>query len=311
MSKDPAHQPSIEVLQPLPEDVAAGATVTAKVRVSCPHGCDLRGAALEVIAPGGARSSVALTSDEEEDAGADLRLAAPGTVGDATWQIVFPTQAIAGATHAEAATTVATSIKPHATSLAAWGFASPAIVGETIRVMVGAKCAHGCRLAGEPIAILDETGTPVADGTLGDAPWAGTDGLFWAEVEFAAPAKEGVATFSVRFATTACALPHDGASAGFSLMVARAPEHRVTVRVIEKETAAPITEADIRLHAYQARTDATGLATVGVPKGTYEVYVWKAGYEAEPVTVEVTGDLAVEIAALTLPEEDPDAHWQM
>jgi hypothetical protein len=29
------------------------------------------------------------------------------------------------------------------------------------------------------------------------------------------------------------------------------------------------------------------------------------------VTVEVTGDLAVEIAALTLPEEDPDAHWQM
>jgi carboxypeptidase family protein len=307
-SPEAAHQPSVELLQPLPAEAAAGAALVAKVRVSCPHGCDLHGGRLEVIAPDRTRTEASLAGNQQ-GASAEFALTAPGRIGNATWRIVSPSQEIAGATHAETSVDISTDVRPHATSLATWGFASPAIMGEIVRVTIGAKCAAGCRLAGEPIAILDESGTPLAEGTLGDTPWPGTEGLYWTEVELPVPAREGVVSLSVRFAAAHNELPHADALGRFSLVVARAPEHRVTVRVREKETAAPITEADIRLHAFQARTDAEGLATIGVPSGTYEVYVWKAGYETEPVTIDVTGDVAVEVAALTLSEDDPDAHW--
>jgi hypothetical protein len=37
--------------------------------------------------------------------------------------------------------------------------------------------------------------------------------------------------------------------------------------------------------------------------------VWKAGFEAPEQTVQVDADMSVEVAAIALPEEDPDAIW--
>jgi hypothetical protein len=48
-----------------------------------------------------------------------------------------------------------------------------------------------------------------------------------------------------------------------------------------------------------------------MPKGTYDVWVWKVGYEAPASSVTIDADAAVEVAVAVVPEENPDAAWQM
>jgi hypothetical protein len=53
------------------------------------------------------------------------------------------------------------------------------------------------------------------------------------------------------------------------------------------------------------------MAAIEVPKGTYELVVWKVGYDVPISSVEIGADRTVEIAATVVPEEDPDAGWQL
>src|SRR5262249_37266001 len=129
--------------------------------------------------------------------------------------------------------------------------------------------------------------------------------------ELTAPSEAGPSTWSVRFAAKDLALPHDGSVAEFNVAIVAPPEHRLTVKVIEKESRAPIDEVQVRLGAYRAATDLSGLAHVMMPKGAFDLHIWKAGYEAPPRTVEIADDVSVEVEATIVPEEDPDAAWTM
>jgi uncharacterized membrane protein len=114
-----------------------------------------------------------------------------------------------------------------------------------------------------------------------------------------------------RFAAADLALEHQGATYKFDVMAVPPPEHRLTVRVIERESATPIADAQLRLGAYRASTDASGRAEIAVPQGSYSLTVWKVGYEAPSTSIEVSADLSVEIAVVPVPEENPDAAWMM
>ena len=50
---------------------------------------------------------------------------------------------------------------------------------------------------------------------------------------------------------------------------------------------------ELRLGAYRAMTGQAGLAQIRMPKGTYELHVWKVGYEAPPRTVEIDDDVSI------------------
>jgi hypothetical protein len=118
-------------------------------------------------------------------------------------------------------------------------------------------------------------------------------------------------TWSARFEASELNLPHDGATTSFSVAVVRPPEHVLSVRVIEQATAAPIPDVELRLGAYRGTTGASGLAVIALPKGRYELRLWKVGFEAPPRPVEIGADAFVEIEALVVLEEDPDARWRM
>ena len=105
-------------------------------------------------------------------------------------------------------------------------------------------------------------------------------------------------------------LPHDGATSNFTVAVTRPAEHRLTVKATEKDTSNPIDGADIRVGVYRATTDPAGMAAVDVPKGTYELVVWKVGYDAPIQSIEIHADRMVLVEAVAVPEEDPDAIWQ-
>jgi len=168
--------------------------------------------------------------------------------------------------------------------------------------------------SGQLIEVCDEAGTRIGESRLGETPWPGTSALYVAEVELAAPATEGIPAWSARLpprgggpgAAAESGLPHEEACATFSFRTARPPEHRVTVKVTDKETEAPLENVEVRLGGYRAATDAQGLASLELPGGVYELDAWKVGYETLPRTVEVGKDLMIQVEALLSPETDPD-----
>jgi hypothetical protein len=185
------------------------------------------------------------------------------------------------------------------------------VTGQPFAIKVGAKSTAGCDLTGKRIAVCDEAGVVLASDVLGDTPWPGTSALYWTELALVAPAEAGMFSWSVKFDAADLAVPHHGASSRFSIAIVNPPEHRLTVKVVEQETAAPIENAQVRLGAYRAATGGSGLAELMLPKGSYDLDVWKSGYEAPTTTIAIDTDVTVEVAIAAVPEENPDAAWLM
>jgi hypothetical protein len=180
-----------------------------------------------------------------------------------------------------------------------------------MRFKAGVKSSAGCALCGQTVDVHDRSGTVIASGTLGATPWPGTGALYWCEMDAPAPTLEGITTLTVRFRADGLTPPHVGAVANADIAVAKPPEHSLTITVVEKGSAAPVADVVLRLGAYRARTDGSGIAVVPVCAGEYDLRIWKAGYEAEPARVTVAGDAAIRIAAPALPEENADRAWKM
>ena len=214
---------------------------------------------------------------------------------------------------------------PHPTSIAVWGVPSPVVVDGRFAVQVGVKCATGCALAGQPVVVRDEAGADIGHGRLDDRPEPGTNALYAAEVTLEAPAEEGVHAWTAVFdgaepeaspghealsgsgrPQQAVALAHAAATAAFSFRAVSPPEHRVTVRVVDRDAETPLCGAEVRVGVYRGTTDASGQAQVEVQAGSYDLYVRKAGYAPHTDSVEVSGDVALRVAAAPVSEVDPD-----
>jgi hypothetical protein len=193
----------------------------------------------------------------------------------------------------------------HQTSLAVWDIPTPA-AGEPYSIKVGAKSSAGCALGGRRIEVLDGDAV-MAVGHLGEAPWPGTDALFWAEVELRAPDQPELVTLAVRFDPAELDEPHEGAASPFKVSVVAKPEHTLTVKVVAD--GVPIEDAIVRLGPTRASTDASGTAAVKLAKGRYELVVWKAGYDAPATPLAIDADAFVQIEARAVAEPDPDAVW--
>jgi uncharacterized membrane protein len=77
------------------------------------------------------------------------------------------------------------------------------------------------------------------------------------------------------------------------------------VQVVEEKTNAPIDAGVVRLGVFRAVTNETGMATLEVPHGTYELTVWKMGYEHVGRNLEVNGDQFIRIELPLEPEPSP------
>ena len=117
------------------------------------------------------------------------------------------------------------------TSLAVWDVPATVAAGERFAVKAGARSAAGCGLAGARIELRDAAGATLAAATLGDAPWPGTDALYWAELALTAPTAPGLATLAARLDPAGIAEPHADAAASFGVAIVARPEHTLTVTV--------------------------------------------------------------------------------
>jgi len=193
----------------------------------------------------------------------------------------------------------------HATSIAVWDLTSPVVVGHRPTLKVGVSCASGCRLSGSAVDVCDDRGDRVAAGRLGSAPWPATAALYWVELDLAAPEREGDLSLSIHATPT---LPHADATSVVTVVVSRPPDHRVTLRVIDKTSGAPLPRVDVRLGRFRAATDEGGIAHVDVPGGPYDIGTWKNGYEMASTTVVVAADTTIDLE-LTAAREPDQPYW--
>jgi hypothetical protein len=296
------HRLSLEVVPPVPNELPVGTSVTFKVRVSGID-ADLRGARVEVVASDHLVATPALAEHGDGfTETATIAVRAPATLGTYALVIVFPRQQIGRDIFEECELPIAFKAVPHQTSVAVWGVASPVEAGGRLAVTVGVKSAGACELKGTTVEIVDETGTSVGRGRLGDAPWPGT-GLYWAEIGLAAPARTGTHSWRAVFPAQEVKLAHDASDAAFGFAVVPPPEHRLIVRVTEAEGAAPLPGVELALGPYRAATDARGTARLDIPAGNFSLAVWKAGFEGAPCDVEVAGDVSLQVEMKRVPEE--------
>jgi hypothetical protein len=156
----------------------------------------------------------------------------------------------------------------------------------------------------------DEKGCVLAVGHLGETMWPGAEGLYWTELEAIAPDDEGLQNCSVVFSAGDLGLPHQGAAAALSFVTVGPGRHRVCVAIVERETGAPIAEAQVRLGHYRSASDESGVARFTTASGKHRLFVWKADFAVPEQVVEVEQDLELTIEAEALPKEDPYARWQ-
>jgi hypothetical protein len=189
---------------------------------------------------------------------------------------------------------------PHATSMAVWNIPSPIPIGHTFAITVGVKCSCECPLTGRVVEVLDENGTKISGGRLGEKPWPG-GALYWTTVALDAPETVGVFWRTARFSAAATKQKHVAASASFTFRTIGPAAHTVRIEVIARATQRPIEGVEVRVGPYELFTDAGGTSMAIVPSGTYEISIRKDGYTAEAVTQSVTGDLRMQIEAFTAP----------
>jgi hypothetical protein len=265
---------------------------------------------IDIVAPDGAvvASGRLVEFSDHVNVTAEIGFLAPEEVGEYAWTAVFPAHD-EDPVHQEGSFPVTVRTLAHDTSLAVWSVPSPIVIAHPFRIQVGATCSSGCDLSGKDIQILDETGTSIAHAKLGLTPWDGTRALYWTEVDLVAPAKEGSTSRSITFAPTELRLPHGGASARFGFETVKPPQHSVAVKVVQKDAGTPVEDAQVRLGVYFAYSDASGVATVAMPRGTYSLDVLKSGFEAPSRVLDVCDDVTVEVEVAVVPPENPDAYW--
>ena len=288
--------------QSIPSIVEVGTNVILKAKVSCPSGCDLRGEPIEIMIGDNVTTMSELETFHEKTNETGLfRLRAPVGVGEYVLCVLFPGCETESAVHDKSSLATTFLTKPHVTSMAVWDTPSPVVMNSSFTVKIGIKCSAMCQLAGHNVAVHNEVGTQIGRGVLGEATWPGTDSLYWAEVQLAAPSTKNVASWTVTFATTGLMLPHETVPTALTFRTVKPPENRITVRIIDGKTDLPVEDVEVRLGVYQAFTDTQGLANVEVPKDTYILTIRKDGYTAPPTTLEVIENVAVQVRASSAP----------
>ena len=299
------HKTTLEVCPSTVLEAAAATELKLKVKVACESGCNLQGNVIRILLAGYSAREIPLTSfDSGMNETAEFSLAVPISVGIHDCRVLFPEPADERIFHVENSASVTLNVTPHKSSLAVWDLTCPVVVNSATKMKVGAKCSAGCVMRDCEIEILDDTGITITTARLRSTPWPETLALYWTEADLPSPSKEGAYSWYVRLKSGNLNVAHESASFPFNLIVVRAPEHTVTLSILEKETKAPVADVQVRLGPHRAATAETGWAKLEVPKGSYELNVWKAGYEVRSTCVDVFEDMTIALEIVPAPEPE-------
>lgn len=331
MENSQRHSTSTHIVEPPFAQVDAGRDLLLKIKVACPFGCNLQSGKVIIKDDSGADiKEIALAAfDGSVNESAEFAITAPNEPGEYRLTARFEDQTSSGLTptdltpgdvapgdvapeslacnnleHEASSAQLSFVVKPHATSIAIWNVPSYVMGNDRFGIKVGVQCCAECNLAGQIIEVCNDEQVQLATATLGDEPLPATNALHWAEVELQAPDAEGLFNWTVRLPRPELALAHDEATQSFAFRVARAPEHVVTVEIVDKVEGNPIASAQVILHPYRGFSDERGIARIGVATGDYDLWIPKIlKYRKFVKTVHVDGDIELRAELVAIPED--------
>ncbi len=258
-----------------PREVEAGGDLTLKGQVALASAGDLHGQRVLIEDhDAGLVTTIELTGvDGESNQTGEVVVKAPLRPGTHVWRAVCPAQTQGSVSHEDASTSFSFTVKPHATRVVVWDAPPTVERAKRFGIKLGVKCPFECRPKGWAVDVRDHEGQRQATATLSDAPWPGTDTLYYAEVDLTAPDAEGLFSWDARAPGSGAEVPHAEGTARFGVRVVPPPECRVTVVAVDAERHTPVRGATVVMHPYRAVTDERGVAEVRVPKGAYRLFV--------------------------------------
>ena len=166
-----------------------------------------------------------------------------------------------------------------------------------MRMKVGAKCDHACRISGSAVEVKDAEGNTVATGMLGDSPLNGTRALYWTEVRFTAPAELGLRYWEASISPDCVPSYHSSVGSRITVLVTARALFWLSLTVTDGATKEPLANAYVRVGGYTLFTDDKGKAEVSVSPGEHELVAWKRDYKMSrsKVVVERDGKLVLEL----------------
>jgi len=182
----------------------------------------------------------------------------------------------------------------HAIQLALLEVPGIVIVGDPIEFRVEARCSAGCELAEHAIEIWDHEGAKRASVLL--------DNTSCAHVKLDAPDFERRFRWTIKFRATDVDELHQEKTCTFAFATTKRPEHVVTVQVTDRDTGAPVENAEVYLRphlyrgaSYSGKTDASGVARIGVPTGDYQIYASAGGKDFLDPAITIESDLCLPV----------------
>jgi hypothetical protein len=168
------------------------------------------------------------------------------------------------------------------------------IVGDPIEFRVEARCSAGCELAAHEIEVWDHKGAKMASAMLDNASCA--------YVKLDAPDFERRFRWTIKFRATGVDELHREMTCTFAFATTRRPEHVVTVEVIDRDTGAPVENAEVYLwphlyrgSSYRGKTDESGVARIDVPTGDYQVYASAGSKDFLDPAITIASDLCLPV----------------
>jgi hypothetical protein len=292
-------------------EVDAGAELSITGRVSCAHGCDLRGQRISIRNQDDAELARAeLTGREgEADVTSAFVVRAPVEVSKHIYRAILAAHERDGVVHEERSVPFSFATKAHDASVNVWDVPSVITTGECFRLKVGVKCSSGCKLSGRLLNIFDHEGAEAVAGRLVDEVWPGASALYFAEVEAIAPLATGDYTWRAEIPGCGSKPPHAAGSFTFAVKVVNAPDCEVMVAVFDGATQTPVSGASVLLHPYRGRTDESGVAKLKVTQGRYKLYISGFNYIPYENDIEVSGDFGACVELGAEPEGQDDYRW--
>lgn len=307
-SQDP-HRPTLAVAV-APGGVDAGGAVSVTALASCPHGCDLGGRWVSIRDQDGAERARARLgpSDGQASVAPAVVVQAPNAVGAHTFCAVLDGDDAPAGRHAAARAPFSFATRAHEVDVSVFGVPGVVAAGERFALTVGVRCAAGCNLAGRPLRVVDREGALMAAAALRPEVWPGTTALYFVTVEATAARAAGDHGWRAEVPQSA-GPPHAAGAAAFTVRVAPAPCHEVSVSAFDGAAQTPVAGATVVLHPYRGRTDGTGTARLKVARGRYRLRVSGFRYVPYEGEVDVAGDVARRVDLYPESEDSDDRHW--
>jgi hypothetical protein len=291
-----------------PQEADAGTALTLKAVAECPEQYDLSGdPVLFLDATGHEVGKASLAALEGNDFGAEITVTAPIELGEHGYSTVLMPADGDGVAHVGARAEARCRAKAHDVHINAWDIPSAIAAGDAFSFHVGIKCSGGCKHDGGAFTVRDEGGTIVASGRLPGAIWPGSSALQCAEVRAVAPPDIGLHDWTVEFAGSNSGIAHSPGSLSIPVRTVAAPDHEITIEVVDRESGAPLEGVNLIMHPYRTTTDRNGMARMKVAADHYLLHA--SGLRRVPYRDHLDATRPVELRILMAVEQQPESHW--